>query len=291
MKKLLFIFLFIPFLSCAGGGYSFAQIEDERNPEVTLTGDHPTGVTIVEETRTSEGSSSPFKPVQDDIGVTFGIRSVSAPLLGSPGNTGTIVFKYLITDRLAARAALAFSTNGGGTSGTTESDTTGIGVLITTTTKSSSWAINFGLQQSFSGTEKLDPYIGADVFFGGTNGSIDTKTEIVSESGVGSALLTDTLSTAIVGDYDQTKVNMVGNASNIGVNVFAGFNYFFAQKFAIGAEFAWGITSVSTKNGATTKIVKRDKIKNQTTTPNSATTKSGGFGTAGSGMISVSWFF
>ena len=49
-----------------------------------------------EEPKTQEKSGLQYKPAKNGTGVTFGIRSVDAPVLSASGITGTVVFKLFI---------------------------------------------------------------------------------------------------------------------------------------------------------------------------------------------------
>ncbi len=220
------------------------------------------------------------KPLKGNKGFTFGVMGIDSIVLTTANNgTGTLSFKYLIRDDLAARAGVFF----GNSKFSTESDTTNLGVLYSVTTKSTSMGISLGISKSFGSSPKLDPYVGADVWYGFLNGSLDSVKKIVNKKGGGPE-----------GMYYRTQVSDAGKGYKFGIKAVAGFNYFFSEHFAAGGEFGYGFSTASTGNGKTT-MTKYDPSVNPPTTVttgyNSATVKSSGFGTQGGGLICLSVFF
>lgn len=104
--------------------------------------------------------------------------------------------------------------------------------ILTTDDKTSafSFGISAGVEKHFaSAASKLDPYAGAQINFASI-GSI--KNEFTSN------LNTDPA-------QDNTVMTELAGGSSFGVNLLAGFNYFFSDNFAIGAEMGWGFRSTS----------------------------------------------
>ena len=131
------------------------------------------------------------------------------------------------------------------------------------------------------GTDRLDPYMGADIFFGGVAGQkIDANAKYLKAGG-GRA----------VGDYDKSVTTGVSTMS-WGVAAVAGLDYFFADHLAVGAEFGWGY-KMSTINGGekTTKTNTGGTLVSKTAkASSSAKTTTGDLGVTGA-TLSLSWYF
>ena len=236
------------------------------------------------------------KPAVGSMGFTGGIQGFFAAG-GSP--TGTLMFKYALQQDMAVRAAINFGTLAG--NGTTVSDSTpalgGDGVTHTTTVKSGmAWSLSVGAQKSMPGTKNLEPYMGADVWFGSTsNGNTDMKQEWLIDgkgtvAGVGAV-------PGKKGDFIQS-VTTATSTMRYGVRAVVGMNYFFSENLAIGAEFGYGYMNASTSGGevktsssATINGVAAPAGFAKTVTASSdAKASMGNMGTTG-GMLTLSWFF
>ena len=225
-------------------------------------------------------------PAKGAMGLTGGFGSgLLGPISSGPSQTGSLQFRYYVMDGMALRGGLNFfALKGKGPNGTTIANTydvQGNAISKTTTTLSGNgWALSVGLQKSLNVSGKLEPYFGLDFWYGGgANQSSDTKFEA----------LKDTLGQK-KGDYSQTTITP-GSASNWGLKGFAGFNYWFFEKLAIGAEFGYGYahssvngnkTVVTTSAAGTTKMVTTDATQDNTAL--------GGLGTMGS-TITLTWMF
>ena len=216
------------------------------------------------------------KPSQGAMGIGFSLSGGMFPSVGTNPNTGTVTFKYLVADNMAARVGLGYnSTNSTTTTPTTTSTTTSI-------TKSSGFNLSLGMEYHLSGTNKIDPYVGGDLYFGSSSGSSDTKT--ITD-------VADTLTGAAIGDYSQT-VSDAATIGTVGFNAVFGINYFIVKNISIGVEFGWGFQNQSTKNGDTVTSAKVAGVEQASlTTTNKATAKNGGLNTRGGGTIAVNIFF
>ncbi len=220
-----------------------------------------------------------FKPMKGDKGFMFGLTGVSGLRLSTANTpTGTLGFRYMTNDKVQFRAGVKF----GSSTQKTKSDTSGTGIDTTVISKRSNWALSMGFQRSLGTMRRLDPFIGGEAWFGGTNGSLDTKTEVVSASSSGS-----------LGDYSQTVSTGLGKGRNYGIRLFTGFNYFIADHLSLGAEFGYGLYFSKTTNGnaTTTKTGSTFGPAGTTVTSNSARSETQGFVPDGSGMITVSVYF
>lgn len=122
-----------------------------------------------------------------------------------------------------------------------------------------SFGLNVGVEKHFaSAAEKLDPYAGLQVGFSSL-GAI--KYEMNSS----------TNSDPVVSSNDV--IQMAGGSA-FGLDLLAGFNYFFTDNFALGAEFSWGYHSAN---------VGGEYTQNSTNTVGTTSTSTETRGTAKSG--------
>lgn len=219
------------------------------------------------------------KPVKGDKGFSFGLSG--APNLGvntknSP--TGSLNFKYVNSDKWTTRFGFRY----GNKNSKTKSDTTGNGIDTTNILKTYQWALNLGFQHSLGKIQKLDPYVGAELFYGKTGGSYDSKIEVVSPINPNS-----------FGDYIQLHTADFGKGRVSGIRIFTGFNYFFTDHMAVGAEFGYGFQSVISKNGTTSVNINGNSFGAQGISyfTNSASNAEKDFNTLGSGIITFSVYF
>ena len=237
------------------------------------------------------GVVSAQKPAAGAMGLTGGLGSgVMGGVTSGPSATGSLQFKYYVADGLAARVGLNFfNLPGNGTTpgnGTIVQDSTigagGDGLHKTTTIRSGTgWALSLGAQKAFAGSDKLEPYIGGDIWFGNTAAQqTDTKTEVVKA-----------YTTWKVGDYIQT-ITIPGSTFNWGLKGVVGFNYWFVENLALGAEFGYGYLSTSTAgvdNTTTTVTGGTTTTKNVKSTSDQKT-QVGTLGVMGS-TITLTWLF
>jgi len=103
-----------------------------------------------------------------------------------------------------------------------------------------------GIEKHFAGTDRLSPYIGAELDFAKKFSTKKVDNQYNGKLGdeSGSILVTKT-----TGEKGYMR---------IGVNAVAGFDYFFAKKLYIGAEFGFGLSMTSDS-----KIKVDDKYKEQ----------------------------
>ena len=151
-------------------------------------------------------------------------------------------------------------------------------VGIDSTTTSSSLYLAVGLEKHFKGTKRLDPYIAGQValgFIGKTKRDIEQRE--VTTAGTERTTVT----------YQQDggfAIGLVGTA---------GFNYFLAKNFALGAEYSLGynylkqggnyseITQVTPISGGSTSDVEKGKLQ----------TNSNTFNVDGTARIVLSYYF
>lgn len=147
-------------------------------------------------------------------------------------NAPQIRFRYFLTENIAARLTFQMS-NTKTTDNHYELPNNG-GAVGTEVTKTNSFGVAVGAEYHFAGTEKLSPYVGLDIMFGGGNNAASWE----NYNGVGYAA-----------DYtreDKAKTGMFG------VNLVAGADYYFAENFYFGMELGFGFRANSTKAAEST---------------------------------------
>lgn len=229
------------------------------------------------------------KPVAGDKGFTFGVNGLGAFGLGGTNQTTasssgtitpTLLFRYYLADDMAVRAGLNYGRSG---KTTTNDLTSTAGTKTETKTGGNGqFAITLGIQKSLGSSEKLEPYVGADLLFGvgKVNGTLEQTTTVTDATKAGGTN----------GDYTKTT-NTLASQTRIGILPAVGFNYYFSDKFAFGAEFNWGFVYNNTGTGSSKTETKVGTNTTTTTTSGGLSTKAGTFGNYGSGLITVSVFF
>ena len=197
---------------------------------------------------------SQLKPEAGSIGLGFRINGIANTAFSNWGNTGLsgmtmsdplgilpgggsvdalvpqemFFGRYYLSSDMALRVGLGI--NSISTKGNTVDS---VGTAITTTdTKMSafSFGLNVGVEKHFaSAAEKLDPYMGVQVGFSSLGAiKMETNSNTNSDPAVSS-----------------TDVIEMAGGSAFGLDLIAGFNYFFTDNFSLGAEFSWGYGTAS----------------------------------------------
>lgn len=226
-----------------------------------------------------------YKPVKTDWGFSINLSGlVSSVALGSMadgnGNEFFIV-KNMLKDDLAFRAGFGVTSWSNKWSSVDSVFTAGPSKVER---DSSFTRVDLffapGLEKHFTSASRLDPYLGAELKIG-LLGKSKTKTKAITST-------PDT-----TGGMVETTVDMRGGSS-IGVNLIAGFNYFFSNRIAIGAEYSWGFNSSSV--GGDWSIVTMDtpavtKVTTTTREIGSDRTTTAGFAVGSTAGITLTWFF
>jgi hypothetical protein len=181
---------------------------------------------------------------QKQAGNEKNLQVLFAPLGGNPIslNYGGISFrKFNATGDAAWRVNFFFGMNNTtevtGQPVDTGSFSTGGGVPeLDKKTSGMTFSIRPGYEKHFAGTEKLSPYIGAELAF-------TLVTDKVEEDN----LATNGTNTAPATDYVVLTTTKEGEkgSTTFGVNLIAGFDYYFAKNLSLGAEFGFGFSTTS----------------------------------------------
>ena len=161
-----------------------------------------------------------YKP---EVG-SFGVEVAISPLLGAVGLqqglefdnniAGQFKVSYILNDKMAVRLGLGF-----GKSSSKEDNGEAGATLYREKRSQTSFSFLPGFTYSFDGTEKLTPYVGAELAIG------TCSTKDVYE----------------IGTVKRTYTNDGGTLFNtFGFHLFTGFNYFFAQNLYVGVEAGIG---------------------------------------------------
>lgn len=191
------------------------------------------------------------KPSAGNITTEIGFTSI----LGAPSNPQTLNIpqpmlraRYFLSDDMAVRGHVGF---GMGTKTSTQSSTPPAAALdAEKTEKGTNFGIALGIEKHLSGTDKLSPYLGAEVGFGLSNATID----------ITNALTAAGAPTANGDSYKESG----GSTSTIALNAMIGADYYITEKVYIGAELGIGLFNmkstgdrdVEIKNAATNTTVK-----------------------------------
>ena len=159
-----------------------------------------------------------------------------APLGGNPLGISGIQFKSYSSETSAFRLNIFIGRSsetkilnqGGDTLAGTTFPT------LETKQKKSSLEIGLrpGIEKHFVGTDRLSPYIGAELDFAKKFSTLKAD-----------SMLTDDVTPPTKYDLYTIKTTGKDGFLRVGVNLVAGFDYFFAKKLYIGAEFGFGVSS------------------------------------------------
>lgn len=168
-----------------------------------------------------------------------------APLGGSPVSISGIRFRMFNSENTAIRVGL----NLGGSSTTTvnsqpaEDNSTGTIVSIPElydTDKSSTIALRVGYEKHFDGTDRLSPYIGADLSFGIGRNSFER--EYFGPNTENQANNNE------VNNFATWTMTRKEGSTTFGINAVAGFDFYFTDALYLGAEIGFGFQSSKLKD-------------------------------------------
>jgi len=149
-----------------------------------------------------------------------------APLGGAPISINGIRARHFNSStmaiRLGANLSLANQKNAAGT-------TADGSINLFTNTSTFNFTLRPGIEKHFAGTERLSPYVGAELDFAIQSHKVETEYE---------------------GAANEVETNTVSGTNGylrFGVNAVCGFDYYFAKKLYLGTEigFGFGMTNFS----------------------------------------------
>ena len=156
-------------------------------------------------------------------------------------NAPAIRFRYWVADNIAVRATVSIMSKKNSFDVFEKEDDNSLrsGSYME---KMSAWSVGVGGEYHFAGTEKLSPYGGLDIKFGGGN----KTTEGSNGTGTYNPLTGELMGGAFVADHSEASE---AKSSSMGVNLVGGVDYYFAQNFYLGLELGWGFSSTTWKSG------------------------------------------
>jgi outer membrane protein W len=175
-----------------------------------------TGSTFAQKATTD----APFS-LEGQLGFNASTLSFNAPAIRA---------RYFVSDNIAVRLTFGMMKTSE-TFNYFETENTNTGATGTEINKAGGWGLALGGEYHFAGTDRLSPYAGLDISFGG-----GTSTNAWSNyDGAG-----------YNADY---KRDIEAKTSSLGVNLVAGTDYYFAENFYIGMELGIGFGSTTVKEG------------------------------------------
>jgi outer membrane protein W len=182
-------------------------------------------------------------------------------------NAPSLRYRYFLQDNIAVRVTLGMNNNSS-TDNFFENEADNSGNTGEYITKNGGWNAAVGAEYHFAGTDRLSPYAGIDIMFGGGKAT----TEGTNSDG-----------TSYVADYSEASEAKTGM---FGVNLVAGTDYYFAENFYIGLELGLGWQSITQKEGESSVT-----IGSTTNTVKSNEAKSSFFGNNAIGTFRLGWRF
>lgn len=192
--------------------------------------------------------------------------------------TPNIRVRYFISEDLALRLQFAYLSNKMTTTVTENFD--GTGAEGSVDMSSSLFTFRPGIEKHFAGTNRLSPYIGAEINI--QMGSAKETWDQANSDGF-NYFYEEGTTADITGDWVTTSPTWSAG-STIGLNLLAGLDFYVMENLYIGGELGWGFNSYSGKDVEGTQTVDGD-----TFTFTAPGAKSSGFGMVPSGFIRVGW--
>ena len=195
-----------------------------------------------------------------------------APLSASPVSISGIRLRIFNSETSAIRLGLFLG--GSNTEEITQETNTEIDALeLINVDKSFDFSIRPGYEMHFAGTDRLSPYVGAELLFGMSNSTSEVQEQYLDDN-----------------DNEQVKTLITKTGtSTFGLNVVAGADFYFSDAIYLGAELGFGFASVKDKEIEKTWENPADGDKDDTDTLGN--TKSSSWGPNYQGTIRLGWLF
>tara|TARA_R110002096_G_scaffold117210_3_gene253876 strand:+ start:12891 stop:13562 length:672 start_codon:yes stop_codon:yes gene_type:complete len=177
---------------------------------------------------TSSLQAQDFKPAggEKNIEVNF------APLGGNPISINNLKFRYFMDSQTALRVGFSVSS-----SSTTDIQLQGPNQIEVEGTNSSfGFSINPGIEKHFEGTDRLSPYVGAELNFASSS---TTQTQ-ESLNGAGDA---------IAGESEVKD-----GSTTLGLNLLLGADWYFSKHIYMGTEVGFGFATTSNADTESTPV-------------------------------------
>jgi hypothetical protein len=199
---------------------------------------------IVQEPRTTtpqgagsaaSGDNKGFKPESGNVSFEMNFN----PLSAAPLSINYLRARYFLSSSTALRLGFSLATRS------------------VNDNKSFEWAVLPGIEKHFAGTDRLSPFIGAELAIAGKSSSSSSST------GTGNSQVTTT-----------TKGSWAGGSNrgffNLGVNLVAGCDIYLSKHFYAGMEAGFGFSLLS-ESDVTTTVIPNGGSSTVTTTTGGST--------------------
>jgi len=182
-----------------------------------------------------------FKPAKGDVTTEFGLTGgINNTNFNLNDGAGLLRFRYFHKNDVAFR--LGF--NVGSNNETNKVYGTGAneGKEGSSTVKNTQFLINLGVEKHFAGTERLSPYVGADILFG----TASNKTTFENATGPANAPVY----------ADATNIDVKApSTTSIGLRGVIGADYYIAKRLFLGVEAGLGFAYETEGKGETTTTI------------------------------------
>jgi len=221
-----------------------------------------------------------IKPLKNYMGATFNLTglvdNIGLRSIDDINGNESVMLRYYVKDDLVMR--IGFGLN---SSSKKFSSVDSLGSALQeydSTYTQSDFYISPGIEHHMGASKRLDPYIGGRMAFG-----ILGKRKSSSET-----VFTDTTGTGT-----RTLDSEMDGGFSFGLHAILGFNYFFTNQLAIGAEYVWGFNSITTGGDFSTVEIDTPISGSSTTTrtTGSARERDAGFVMSSTAGITLSYFF
>lgn len=122
-----------------------------------------------------------------------------------------------------------------------------------TRTSNFGFSIRPGYEKHFAGTDRLSPYIGAELVFA-SNSSKTEEDHIVEGNYTATYTLTQTSEPTFQSPWSILATTEKGGSTTFGLNLIAGFDFYFAKNISLGAELNFGYQTTSYKDSESERI-------------------------------------
>ncbi len=205
--------------------------------------------TLLTLTLLSTVAQAQLKPVKGDYGLGFKITGLENVAFGNFSSDAFDVPQFLLrryfTDKIVLRVGFGIDYTDASTSFNSSmvdsvnfNNPRRIDNKLVTSTSSFSFSITPGGEYHLaSSASKLDPYVGLEIPFA-----------MMGPSTVSNDIDTTVFAVDIqrfIYEEDRLETTETAGGLSIGANLLAGFNYFFSDNFAIGAEYGLGFSFTS----------------------------------------------
>jgi hypothetical protein len=168
----------------------------------------------------ASANAQDFKPVQGSKNLEFQF----APLGGSPIGIDGLRYRQFLSPTTAIRANVSLDLSNKST--ITQDANKDLGA-IELKDREFTFDLNLrpGFEKHFTGTDRLSPYIGAELDFNFRTTSQTIEDQIDTDK------------------KEETKITNEDGSMRLGLNGVAGFDYYFAKHLYFGAELGFGFSS------------------------------------------------